>query len=350
MKIHNAKSFPLRFYGLHFCEGVAHYPQHKATLYIGPAAARAMDPTYEGKPIFVEHNGDYALENIESEADGWVVRSFYNKSDGNHWTEFLAISDLAKECIAKGWRLSNSYNITKAGPAGVWHDVPYDQEVLEGEGDHIAIVEKPRYEESIILTPEEFKAYNEEKERELLNVQNSKGESSMFFKKKVEKVDNSKEKELLETMVTLPKSKVEKTLQLVINEADEFEVSKSQAKIADADAMVKVGDVEMKVSELIEKYQALVSTEQKDSAENEAEGSDEMDEANNADDTDESEASEDKDLKKEIIEKAKNSKETNKEHLEELQRAHKVAKVDNSSDERVLDTQGAQLKRGLERY
>lgn len=334
MKIQNAKSLPQRFYGLHFSEGVAHYPEHKATIYISSNTAKKMDATYSGKPIFVRHVDEYSLENIQNDSDGWIVRSFYNPPDGKHWTEFLAVSDRAKEAIADGWRLSNSYKITQSGAGGVWHDVPYDQEVLDGEGDHIALVESPRYDESIILTPEQFKEYNEKCEREIQQISNSKGESAMFFKKKIEKVENSKE--LLEMSITLPKSKVEKTVQQIVNEADEAEATKEEKKYANGDHFVKVGENEMKVSDLVEKYQNAIKEDSDEEIENEDSSSDDVDKEKD------NEGSED--LEKEIVEKAKNGK----QNFEELQKAHKLQ--NKRSDEAVYESHALQLKRGKERY
>jgi hypothetical protein len=57
---------------------------------------------------------------------------------------------------------------------GEWHAVPYDRKVLVGEYDHLAIVDNPRYENSIILTPEQFKSYNSELEEELSRIRNSR--------------------------------------------------------------------------------------------------------------------------------------------------------------------------------
>ena len=61
--------------------------------------------------------------------------------------------------------------------SGVCHGVDYDNEVTDGEYEHLALVEDPRYEDSIILTPDEFKAYNLEKENELSMLTNSKSKN-----------------------------------------------------------------------------------------------------------------------------------------------------------------------------
>ena len=55
-----------------------------------------------------------------------MVRSFYNELDGNHWAEFLVITDEAHAAIElKKWKLSNAYDPIKMGPGGEWHAVKY---------------------------------------------------------------------------------------------------------------------------------------------------------------------------------------------------------------------------------
>lgn len=329
MNVKNAKTLPKKYYGLHFCEGVARYADSDTTLFISSDTAKKMDQTYVGKPVFVGHVEDYQLADIENQADGWVVRSFYNPADGKHWCEFLAVTDKAHQAIANGWRLSNSYLIQESGAGGVWHDVPYDQEVMMAEYDHMAIVDNPRYEESIILTPEDFKAYNQNKEAELLKVANSKGDSIMFFKK--QKVDNAKDLEQMS--VVLPKSKVEKTVIQIINEADEMEEKKKEKQYANEGHFVKVGENEMTVKELVEKYNAISHEEAKEVAEEIEEKAEELEEHEEMsieeDEIEaqlENEADEDKAEEKEMKKEEQNKKKKNsKENFEALKKAQNHA-------------------------
>ncbi len=261
MKFENASQKPKLFYGLHMAPGLAEYQKLEGAerILIDERAIKNMDNTFSGCPVFVDHVDGVDLKNLEKNADGYVVRSFYNKSDGKHWVEFMAVSDKAHEAIKKGWRLSNAY-IPKGtyGSGGTWHGLDYDKEILDGEYEHLAIVQNPRYDESVIFTPEEFKRYNSGKEIELERFANSKdkkGDKSMFKffeRKQVDKVEN--QGDLEKVLVILPKSGKEKTIEQVVNELDAIY---NMNGYANPDHVVKVGENEMSVKELSEQYNEM---------------------------------------------------------------------------------------------
>lgn len=191
-----AKKLPQIYYGLHFVSGPAEYSGPDDRIYISEETAKSMDATFPGKPVYVGHK-PVDLEKIQ-EADGYVVESFFNKHDGKHWAKFVVVSDAGHDAIEKGWKLSNAYQPIKRGEGGRCHNIEYGSEILEAEYNHLAIVQVPRYEESVILTPEQFKEYNEKKENELKLLKNSKEDISQkkegffmfkFFKK--EEIANS---------------------------------------------------------------------------------------------------------------------------------------------------------------
>jgi hypothetical protein len=259
MKTKNAQTLPEIYYGLHMAPGVAEYretPEDYYRIFIDEPVLKKMDKTFRGKPVYVDHVDQVDLENLQETADGYVVESFYNQADGKHWAKFIVVSDEAKQRIKEGWRLSNAYLLTDTGGGGQWHSVDYDKTVLNGEYEHLAIVDSPRYEESIILTPEEFKEYNEQKTSELLQIANSKktnrGEKGMlkFFKR--ESVENSKDLE--NHMVVLPKSKREVSIITLVNEMDEVAMSSDEAKEVDLKDLVKLNEEEISVEELLQKY------------------------------------------------------------------------------------------------
>lgn len=255
--IKNAKTLPKVYYGLHFYPGVAEYrePEKDAyRIFIGEDAIKNMGPTFAGRPVYVQHVDEVDLENIQNEADGYVMESFFNPVDGKHWVKFLIVSDRGHEAKAKGWKLSNAYTPKETSGGGVCNGVEYAYEVMRGEYDHLAIVPNPRYEESVILTPEEFKAYNAQKEIELKALANSKEKKetvSMLNLFKKTKVDNSADFESMS--VTLPKSKKEMTLSDLVTEMDTI---KNMHGYANGEHMVKVGEEEMSVNALVEKHMA----------------------------------------------------------------------------------------------
>lgn len=255
-KLRNAKSLPEVYFGLHMVEGIAEYNEPGAQPYrilVGETAIKNMNPTFQGKPVYVDHVDEVNLENLQHEADGYVMESFYNQNDGKSWVKFIVVSDEAKRRIREGWVLSNAYIPTGFTNGGEWHGAEYAKEVTGGEYEHLAIVKNPRYQESKILTPEQFKVYNGEKELELKRLANSKdeGESKMAFKLfKRTKVENSID--LVGMVVELPKSKIEMPLEQVINELDAI---KNMHGYANGDHLVKVGDKdEMSVNDLVKKH------------------------------------------------------------------------------------------------
>lgn len=249
------------YYGIHFYPGVAEYQEPGADPYrvfLNENTLRSMDPTFAGKPIFVEHvdEVDPHLDELRKEADGWVIESFFNQADGKHWVKFIVVSEKGDRAIQAGLKLSNAYVPNGFTQGGLWNGVTYSKEIISGEYEHLAIVKHPRYEESIILTPEEFKKYNEEKVNELKKLSNSKqGEAQMklnFFKRS--KVENTIDPELC---VILPKSGKEMTITQLVNDADMKEADKNSG-LADMSHKVKMHDGSYcNVGELLEKHKAM---------------------------------------------------------------------------------------------
>lgn len=252
------------YYGMHFYPGVAEYSEpgkDPFRIFVNEDTIRKMNPTFAGRPVFVEHVDEVgdSVDELRKEADGWVVESFFNEADGKHWAKFIIVSERAKRAIQKGYRLSNAY-IPQGpfGPGGLWNGVQYAKQVLGGEYEHLAIVKNPRYEESKIMTPDEFKNYCEQQKTELKRLANSKKENTEmklnFFKKKVEKVENSSDLEGLS--VTLPKSGQDKTIVQLVSEADARAVLNGYAN---EDDKVKVGENEMSVKDMVANYGKMCS-------------------------------------------------------------------------------------------
>lgn len=274
------------FYGMHFYPGVAQYQESDTSyrIFLNEETLRKMDPSFAGKPVFVDHVMDVNqnIDELRSEADGWVIESFYNQADGKHWVKFIITSERGKRAVKNGLRLSNAYVPKGFSNGGMWNGVEYAKEVTSGEFEHLALVSNPRYNESEVLTPEKFKKYNEDKILELKKLSNSqsptKGEVKMkfnFFKRA--KVENAIDPELI---VVLPKSGKEKTVAQLINEADDM-VEKEKdmnSGLADMSHKVKMHDGSYcNVGELLEKHKAMqdeleaMKAKKEDSVEHEGE-------------------------------------------------------------------------------
>lgn len=266
------------WYGMHFYPGVAEYAEGPSAyrVFLNESTIRSMDPSFAGRPVFVHHvdGVEPDVDQLRKEADGWVVESFYNKADGKHWVKFITVSDKAEKAISQGMRLSNCYLPTAFGPGGQWNGVSYQKSIERGEYEHLAIVPNPRYEESVIMTPDEFKAYNEKQDIELKKLANNKPkENRMRFFKRT-KVENSTDLENM--LVELPKSKVELPLEALINAADKEEMEKDKPKVAEGHHLVDCMGKTMTVNDLVEKHKAMCDEMEEMKKPKEEEGEKEM--------------------------------------------------------------------------
>lgn len=342
---------PKVFFGLHMSEGVAEYSEPGGDNYrilVLNDAITSMNKTYSGKPVYVRHVDEVNMDKLQEEADGYVVRSFFNKADGKHWVEFIAVSDAAQEKIREGWKLSNAYKPNADRMGGKWHNVDYKKEILSGEFEHLAIVPDPRYAESIILTAEEFREYNNKKEDELRRLQNSKGDSQMFKFFKKTTVENSLDIE--NTMVSIKNSKdmtikeilnsYEAMLEAKKNEEEEKKKESEKPVMANGDHRVMIDEgEEMTVNELVEKYKEMKGSKEEPKEEEKKNEDEDKDKEKKEND------SEEKDKEKEE-EKKKNSLGKSKKNLENSLAAH----LDTPQESEVVDTSMDQVARGKARY
>lgn len=305
------------FYGMHFYPGLAGYEEPNGEsykVYLSEDTIRSMDPTFAGCPVFVLHVDSVPqdLNELRGEADGWVIESFYNQADGKHWAKFVAVSDKGLVAIRSGMRLSNCYLPKTFGPSGTWNGIDYDKEITSAEYEHLAIVPNPRYEESVIMTPEEFKKYNEDNLVELKRLANHndrEGNKQMkfsFFKRT--KVENSLDLESM--LVLLPKSKREVSIEKLVNEADEHEMKKDSEdgpdKMAEMHHMVDCDGQKMTVNDLIEKHKDAMYalSKRKEDAEDHKEEMKDDDGDDSEEMQDAEDPEEDKEAKKKALELA----------------------------------------------
>lgn len=321
------------YYGMHFYPGVAQYDEpgkEPFRVFLNEDTLRKMDASFAGRPIFVMHVDEVEadIDLLRKEADGWVVESFYNEADGKHWVKMLICSDKGERAIKQGMKLSNCYVPKQFGSGGLWNGVPYDKQVEGGEYEHLAIVPNPRYEESIVLTPEEFRDYNNAKKLELSKIANQGDTMKLTFFKRA-KVENALDLE--ETMVQLPKSKREISIAQLVNEADEHEKKKEEPQMANDDHQVEVGDKKMKVSELKDAYNALVEKHKNDDAD--MENAEDKEEPKDVENSEDDEAK--KDAEKLVAHEEKEIEEAKKKNA--LEKAKKLANANKKMYENEPD-------------
>lgn len=105
--------------------------------------------TFIGKPVIIDHKDDIALEDRK----GGIEKIWFNPEDGWYWCSGTLTDKQAIELVEKGYNVSCQYAITdfSINAEGKLHNGnPYDKEILDGNFEHLAIVENPRYEDAFI--------------------------------------------------------------------------------------------------------------------------------------------------------------------------------------------------------
>lgn len=250
-KLKNSISqYPKVFFARHIGEGVVSYKNTDGgedIFFIGNDTLKKMNASFTGKPIYIQHQ-EVPLSQMKERAVGYVVESFYLPEDGKQWLKMLITDDEAFEAIQNGWKVSNAYNVKDLGAGGVWHNIPYKREILDGEYEHLALVADPRYEEAVIMTPEDFKSYKEAKKKELdaMSLDNSK---KAVIKKSVE---NNKERKTMFQFFT--KKKVENM--------DGVALQDVEVQLENGSSM-KIGDIVKSVEENLKKQATETPIEEK---------------------------------------------------------------------------------------
>ena len=351
----NASQFPKFYFARHFHSGLCGYDED--TILVDTAVMKKMMPSFNGKPVYVLHDGrsmEERTEDIDS-ADGYVVETFYNECDGWVWSKIMVKTDAGIQRIeVDGWAVSNAYSPTAWGSAGTKHNCDYDRELLGAEFTHLAIVDNPRYEDACVMTPEAFKIYQEtqrEQLNELTNSKEKKGFKMNFFTK-----TKVKESEIsADTIVEIQNGKG--TIEVTIEEMANALVAQKAAEKEKKNAMIKVGDESISVKELSKRYTELMNKknsdedekENEDEDEDERDNEDEDDEKSNQDDEDrdneddEKENEDDDEKENEGEDEKSNSKKKN--HFKELKNANR-----KKQGVRRFDTPQNKLQRGQSRY
>ena len=155
-----------------------------------------------------------------------------------------------------------------------------------------------------------------------------------FFKKA--KVENAES--LHEMSVILPKSKREVSVEKLVNDADAAALVEGKPMMANGDHKVKVGEDEMSVNELVEKYQQMCDASKKQNEEEKPENEEEKKKENGDDE--------------EALKKAKDIADHEKKEIaEKKQNAfNKLKDAPLKNKEKVIETSEDRVARGKARY
>lgn len=231
--------------------------------------------TFKGLPVIIDHE-NITLQNVDEEKVGLVADKIWRDENARSNCSFLVDNKNGVNVINQGYSVSCAYIPTKFGEGGTWHNVPYDREILDGVGVHLALVANPRYEDAMII-------------------ENSKKETKKMFK-----IFKNKKEEVTVENAIIEVDGEEVTLE---NAIDAFrarkEAEKRNAKTKmNAEDEMEVDGEKVKVGDLMKAYKAS-KAKKNESAEEESE----EDTKDNAD-----EASEEADKQKALEKKEKEEK------------------------------------------
>ncbi len=351
----NEKSFPKRYFARHIKEGVVRYVENgKDVLYlVTNEALKKMNPTFEGKPIYIRHVDKVDTDTMKMDKVGDVVKSFYNEFDGAWWAEII-VEDEGQKYIKKGWAVSNAYLPTELSSGGEYHNISYAKEIKNGNYDHLALVDNPRYEEAVIMSPDEYKAYNEGKKQELEQLKNSKENEMLSEEDKKALVDSLKAELAVMIKNAIAESAEEEKKNA--EEEDHRKLIDEIAAIAGKSEDDFEGGLNEKIRTIIGIAEKLGYTKdeakenekpEEDKAENKCENGDDEESKENSDEESKEEESKDNSDDEESKE---NSEEEEKKDNSKEGFFQKLKNAKNNVSEKYIHTSAAALELGEERY
>ena len=120
-----------------------------------------MIPGFIDKPVVIKHQ-DVDTDNFTDLSVGYIKSITFNPIDGWYYVDFLITHDEGHEKMEDGWGVSCAYKVNQIISGGKYHNIEYDGEIVAGVGEHLALVQNPRYEDclTVVKGVEEF-LYNE---------------------------------------------------------------------------------------------------------------------------------------------------------------------------------------------
>ena len=116
-------------------------------VFVGQPALDRMRKTFIGKPVVT--GAHYDPENGEEFAMGVVTD--VGHEDGWDFADLMIFDEETRQRLdIEGYGVSCAYVPTETAGPGKYHGIEFDAEVLDGTYTHMAIVDSPRYEGSLI--------------------------------------------------------------------------------------------------------------------------------------------------------------------------------------------------------
>lgn len=175
-------------------QGLVNYDDVKlGTLLLKKETIQNMIPSFIDKPVVLKHQ-NVDERNFTDIAVGYIKDIYFNAIDGWYYVDFLVTHDEGHKAIANGWGVSCAYKVNKIIEGGKYHNITYNGEIADGVGEHLALVQNPRYEECLMAVNgidgqvHEARLYNEKTfSNRITNNQEDTGMLFNFFGKKDDK-------------------------------------------------------------------------------------------------------------------------------------------------------------------
>lgn len=116
---------------------------------VGQDALARMAQSFVGKPVIDVIHKDVQPETVaDGDADGIVTRVWLDGESGWWMAEFLVWNpETQQHCESPAYSVSCAYEPTDVDDVGgEYHNIPYAENILNGQYTHLAIVTSPRYE------------------------------------------------------------------------------------------------------------------------------------------------------------------------------------------------------------
>lgn len=242
-KITNANERASIYWCKHMTAGLAGYPELEGNVLVTNEVMQKMAPSMEAVPIYLNHVGD----NSDQKEVGYIAQSKYCNGDGWLHAKMHIFDEEAKRLINQGWSVSNGYTPLQKAGEGVFNNISYKEQILDGKFFHLALTQQPRYENAKIFNEQEYIEYCNTLDQKMLN---SISESVLSEHKKQSNFDvNNSDIDMTEEI----KNDVENAKEPIDNKK-ENEAEKPKDKFDVMNETVKAGDEDVPVKTLLNFY------------------------------------------------------------------------------------------------
>lgn len=126
--------------------GICEYPKER--ILVSQETLEELAPSIQGVPVVIDHPEEFITdENIDKiTVVGRVADMHYNADDDSWYAHFVIDKQEGIDLLKKGWGVSTAWFGDEYDKGGTYNNVPYDRSLKKGRYEHLAIVERPRYE------------------------------------------------------------------------------------------------------------------------------------------------------------------------------------------------------------